>query len=178
MSQEGTKRRPAPRMRADLSYDRVLAGRPETPAPLATATTPVRQYELTRLGQVADQRDPLAQTEHSIALLSTHEPVRLILRRPTHQVIRDERADGPRTATEGQRLTSSITPPRESSRSSSTATVSAANNGNWRPGRAASLASRAISSLTRCIWRRSSAPYNWRTVAAIDTPPHVPRQTG
>ena len=56
--------------------------------------------------------------------------------------------------------------------------VVTSNNGSGRPAPRASFASRAISSLTRCIWRRSSAPYNWRTVAAIDTPPHVPRQTG
>ena len=56
--------------------------------------------------------------------------------------------------------------------------VPPSNNGSGRPAPRASFASRAISSLTRCIWRRSSAPYNWRTVAAIDTPPHVPRQTG
>ena len=72
--------------------------------PLMITPTPVRKHELTRLGQITDQCDALAQPEHSIPLRPAHQPIRLILRRPGHEIVRDERADVPSSATEGQRL--------------------------------------------------------------------------
>ena len=72
--------------------------------PLMSPKTPIRPHELTHFDQVADRCDPLAQPEHPIPLRPAHQPIRLILRRPGHEIVRDERADVPSSATEGQRL--------------------------------------------------------------------------